>query len=259
MSDSTSRTDVGQSDVSFLLGRPHAELVRWLNCCPSSGHMTAWSVRLGCFVIGATRCKRWTCPHCGPRRVANLTQRIVDARPNKLMTLTTWTKAYPSPRSAYDRTRRQVSKVVLAIRKAGIPFEYLRVLEITERGWPHYHLIVRGGFVDWHWLRSTWQRLTGSHVVDIRPLNGAAHTARYVAKYLHKQRAIPWTDRRVSWSRGFFADEGEDKPPPLELIDVVVRGGRPDQELSYWRPGMVLTRVGPDMWATGPVDRRTAD
>jgi hypothetical protein len=238
----------GQAEEFYLIDGNYESLRDWLNLCPSAGTITAWSEEYDAFVIGQTRCKRWSCPHCGPRRIAHLTKKTVDAKPNKLVTLTLRVDPYKTPREAYDDSRRCVSKLTEKIRKEIGEWEYVRVLEVTKKGWPHYHLVVRGSYVQQRWMSDQWYKLTGSWVVDLRKIKGAQKTAAYVMKYLYKQKHVPWTNRRISWTRSFFAEDDTDKPPSMGLIDVQIQGGRPDSELYYYKVGTRLTRIGPDMW-----------
>ncbi len=248
MPNDRSDKPTSQESDSYTLCGHYEELRRWLNLCPAAGTITAWSETLATFVIGQTRCKRWSCPHCGPRRIAHLTKKTVDAKPNKLVTLTVRPKMYDHPREAYDKTRKAVSKLTHKIRNEGKEWEYLRVLEVTKKGWPHYHLVVRGDYVKQQWLADEWYKLSGAWIVDIRRIKKQSEAASYVMKYLYKQKSVPWTDRRVSFSRNFFAKDKDDKPEPLFLIDVKIEGGSPASNLNWWTEGTVIERIGNDMW-----------
>jgi len=247
--ESTASTYADQEQPTYLISDDYDSLRRWLNCCPVADTMSAWSMTLQRRVFLQIRCKRWGCPHCGPRRIAHLTRKCCDAKPTKFVTLTVANNLYADPREAYDKTRRHVGTLSRSIRKITDEWEYLRVLEVTRKGWPHYHLIARGGWVDQSWLSSTWRSLTGAPIVDIRRVRKQADAAKYIMKYLYKQKAVPWTNRRVSWSRNFFAKSRDPPPPSLQLEDVHREGWWPASYFSFYHPDHELERIGPDMWA----------
>lgn len=249
MSDSTEGTYEDQEQPVYLVTNDYASLARWLNCCPVADTLTAYSLTLGRRVYLQLRCKRWSCPHCGPRRIAHVTRRVVDAKPNKFVTLTVCNDLFESPRDAYDRTRRHVTTLSRKIRSTVDEWEYLRVLEVTKRGYPHYHLVVRGGFVDQSWLSQEWDRLTGAYIVDIRKIKNMSHATSYVMKYLYKQKAITWTNRRMSWSKGFFKEPREPPPESLQLVEPERMGQWPASFFSTYKEGRGIERIGPDMWA----------
>jgi hypothetical protein len=53
-----------------------------------------------------------------------------------------------------------------------------------------------------------WEKLTGARIVDVRQVKQSFQTYTYLVKYLSKLHNLEWTERHVSYSRGFF-------PPPL--------------------------------------------
>jgi hypothetical protein len=69
------------------------------------------------------------------------------------------------------------------------PIHYIRVVESTKRGIPHFHYLVDGvydaGRIDQRLMSNIWKRVTGhSYIVDIRPADSGSAT--YLAKYLGK-------------------------------------------------------------------------
>lgn len=133
--------------------------------------------------------------------------RCEAAKPERFITLTVDPKRYTDPRAAYDHTRRKLADFSKLVKKKAGTFAYFRVLEVTKNGWPHYHLLARCPFIPQDWISRTWGGLTGATIVDVRRVEKNANVFKYVLKYLCKQTYIPWTTRRVSWSRDFF-------PPP---------------------------------------------
>lgn len=67
-------------------------------------------------------------------------------------------------------------------------------LEFQKRGAAHFHLIVFGGWIDYRWIASTWDRIAGnefgnSHSTSTRieyPEN-ATNATRYMLSYLEKR------------------------------------------------------------------------
>lgn len=151
-----------------------------------------------------TRCRRWSCPGCGPLRTKILCRQLANARPNRLITLTCGRPAGRSPREVWDETRRQVPELIRKIRKEVGDIEYCRVMEEHKSGYPHFHLLARSTYIEQELLSRWWCELTDAYVVDIRKVNPDYKVERYVAKYLCKQFRSAITDRRVTASKGFF-------------------------------------------------------
>lgn len=249
MEDSTPGTWADQEQPVYLVTNDYKSLVTWLNCCPSADLLSAYSLALNRRVFLQLRCRRWGCPHCGPRRIAHITHKCMAAKPNKFVTLTVNNSLYASPREAYDATRRHVATLTRSIRKHVGEWEYLRVLEVTRRGWPHYHQVARGGYVDQHWLSQQWDLLTGAKIVDIRAVKNLKEAAAYLMKYLYKQTSVPWTNRRLTWTKGFFPRDQTEKPEKLYLVDPRRESRYPPSFFADYHEGRQLERIGPDMWA----------
>ena len=83
--------------------------------------------------------------------------------------------------------------------------------ELHKSGYPHYHLLVRSSFIPQKELSGKWAELTGSPIVDVRKILDNFSSFRYLVKYLTKLHKIEWTDRHVSYSRNFFAEEDKEK------------------------------------------------
>ena len=83
--------------------------------------------------------------------------------------------------------------------------------ELHESGWPHYHALLRSSWIPQGRLSEIWGQLTGAPVVWIAKIDQSFSTFRYLVKYLTKLHKIAWTDRHVSYSRGFFREEDLEK------------------------------------------------
>jgi len=138
---------------------------------------------------------------------AHLWHRVHAAQPTKFITLTCNPTKWTDPRHAYKGTTRQLCIMARRIREKWGDFQYLRVLEQTAAGWPHYHMLARTGFIAQKWLSTLWDHLTGAPIVDIRKIKDTDTAIRYATKYLTKQGVIAFTRRRMSWSKTFFPEE----------------------------------------------------
>lgn len=201
--------------------------------CPDQGCLIFDDCNGGYGHLFVTTCGRWTCPYCGTVKRAKLQARIREAQPNRFITLTTCGHETETPRQIFDWTRRQISELGKLIRRQGRTFEYLRCLEATKTGYPHYHLLVRSPYLDQRELSAHWCHFTRAYIVDIRSLTKDENAARYVMKYLTKQSAVPFTNRRLSWTRKFFPKEPT--PPKAEFCPVNIKrySGRP-KDYFHW-------------------------
>lgn len=180
--------------------------------CPDAQVFSAHDVNGGHWHAIETRCRRWSCPGCGPLRTKILCRQLANARPNRLITLTCGRPGGRTPREVWDESRRQVPELIRRIRKHVGEIEYCRVMEEHKSGFPHFHLLARAPYIEQELLSRWWCELTDAFIVDIRKVNPDYKVERYVAKYLCKQYRSDITDRRVTNSKGFFIKA--DKPEP---------------------------------------------
>jgi hypothetical protein len=150
----------------------------------------------------------------------------------------------------------QISKLVQKIRRRGTDFEYLRVLEVTKKGWPHWHFVARAGFIPQKWLSETWDELTGAKIVDIRRIKETSEVYWYVVKYLAKQLYVRWTDRRTAMSKKF-----QTTPPPkprgsLQLEEIQRHMQHPQDFIRENFSGQTLYPLSPIAWTLSPVGTR---
>lgn len=203
-------------EKTFLLGSL-PQLRQALNGCQSATSLTGFSEELKAFVVIQIRCKRWGCRHCGERKINHYAHKVASANPNRFITLTVANRLYESPREAYDKTRRALPQLTVKTRRKFGEFEYFRVLETTKKGWPHYHLVARSKYIPHQFIKGAWFNLTGASIVDVRQIKKNEHIYRYVMKYLAKQSYVPWTDRRISWTRNFFPEQKFEKGKYLQM------------------------------------------
>jgi len=134
------------------------------------------------------RCKSWNCEHCFEARKARLIAEAASGEPERLITRTMRPSADETPDSQAVILAHAWRKLARKIVEHGWcdKLSYFCVFEAHESGWPHLHILQRGGYIDWKWLSKEWTKLTGSPGVDIRKIYDAKQCAGYVAKYIGK-------------------------------------------------------------------------
>ena len=217
--------------------------------CTEATTIVAWSQSLHSMVLIANTCKQWGCRFCGAMKVRQLATRCVAAKPNRLITLTVNPALHTSPREAFDSTRRQLPKFSQHFRRQLGEFEYMKVLEVTKKGWPHYHLVTRCPYVNQTDLSAKWDALTGARIVDVRAIKQTRDVYWYVTKYLAKQAYIEWTNRRVTMTKHFAQPQPKKDIGSLELIDAKRFYSAPRHWLRWEQPGTVWEQIGPLVWA----------
>lgn len=140
-----------------------------------------------------------------------------------------------------------VTQLAVKARRKFKTFEYIRILETTKAGWPHYHLLVIAPYIPQAWLSSTWAELTGARIVDVRIIKKGSDVYFYVLKYLSKQKKIPWTNRRISWSKKFFPEDSKPKGYPLGLTGKTFLDKHPHEVIAEEWQGLVLRAFNKDI------------
>lgn len=251
MQTTTTAPATSTPNQPFLLTSRHQLLDR-LNICPSSQTLTALSPTLNCELVTSLPCNQWSCRFCAERKIRRLAARTRDAKPNRMLTLTVDPKLWDSPRSAFDGTRRQIPPLFAALRARFGEAEYLRATELTASGWPHYHFLVRSGYLPHAVIRNKWQDLTGARIVDVRSVKQTFRAYIYLVKYLSKLHKIEWTERHVSYSRSFFPPEPPPSTPPLDREKPIVVSQRIDNYLMETATGAVLEQLTATTYAINP-------
>lgn len=238
-------------EPSFLVGS-NGNLTGWLKTCPAAQTLTGYSETLDQWVLIALCCRKWGCPICGRKKLTHYARRVADAKPNRFITLTCWTRLYENPRQAFDLTRRKVGEFAQHFRRQLGEFEFFRVLEATEAGWPHYHLITRSPYIPHKHLLAKWQELTGNKIVHVKAIDKATNAYWYTVKYLGKQYAVPWTTRRAAWSRHFFPPSQFEAGPSLNLMNQEFEHQHPANYIRWNHEGATLVRETDTMWLINP-------
>ena len=131
-----------QVPQSYLVGSVSSPAFAYFGVCPYAQTMSAYSLTHRTQVLFCLPCKRWSCRVCAEQKIKKLAHSVRAARPNRLLTLTVDPSLYVSPRHAWEETRKCVPILIRNLRKRFGEVEYLRVTEVTQNGWPHYHLLV---------------------------------------------------------------------------------------------------------------------
>jgi hypothetical protein len=248
-SNSTTQEPHAQAEPRRYLIGSTGDPYHFLKTCPHATTLEAdGETRYSAMLIALT-CKRWGCPYCGRRRALTLAMKCEAAAATKFITITCWTKLYENPRHAFDCTRRKISDLSKLIKKKYGEWEYLRVLEATAAGWPHYHFVARCKYISRIWLSQTWEKLTGSPRVDVQEVDGKKGAFQYVLKYLSKQAYVPWTNRRVSWSKNFFPPKDPAAFTPIKLWGKERLLIHPAERLLDRYQGWTVEQITPTMWA----------
>jgi len=120
----------------------------------------------------------------------------------RLITLTTSEESWVTGKVIQQSFRA----LLMRMRRRKLCSGYVRVVEFTRAGRPHYHVIVRGPYIVQSLLVRWWKEIHLSPIVDVRAIHRKAGAASYLAKYLGKD-----PKSRYSWSwdwvwRGFAKD-----------------------------------------------------
>jgi len=221
--------------------------------------MTAYDLDRQEGLVYALPCNQWSCRHCAVRKTRALAYKTEAAQPNRLVTLTIDPSLFESPRHAFDATRRQLPEWVKQIRSRFGEYEYLRVTEVTKKGWPHYHMLARSEYIPHAIARDIWKELTGAKIIDLRQVKKTFGCYRYLLKYLTKMHHIEWTGRHVSYSRGFFRTDGDSPFKPHRLVNAVLLPRHPAKVIMEYWSGHDVDQVTARSWrckAAGAADPR---
>ncbi len=228
---------------SYLVGSTSAPAFAYFGVCPHAQTLSAYSLTHSSQVLFCLPCKRWTCRVCAEAKIKKLAHSVRAARPNRLLTLTVDPSLYVSPRHAWEETRACVPILIRNLRKRFGEIEYLRVTEVTQKGWPHYHLLLRSGYLPHSVVRAAWNELTGARIVDLRKVTKSFKAYQYLVKYLSKLHKLEWTERHVSYSKGFIPKDTWVAESPLDYADETFHSYHPANFAAEHCRGSVLHRL----------------
>jgi len=241
--DSTPQPPVCQVEQTYLVGPKSSPAFKYFGVCPYAQTLSAYSVTHGAQVLFCLPCKRWSCRVCAEKKIKKLAHSVRAARPTRLLTLTVDPALYVSPRHAWEETRKCVPILVRNLRKRFGEVEYLRVTEVTQKGWPHYHLLVRSGYLPHSAVRKAWNELTGARIVDLRKVTQSFKAYQYLVKYLSKLHTLDWTERHVSYSKNFITKDTWEAESPREYADESFHSYHPANFAAEHCVGSILHRL----------------
>ena len=267
LSQSTTQPQPPLPPNRYIIGDSVTTTRTFLGCCPNAQSYVSFSTHLNQFVLYPLPCNKWSCRSCAQNKTKRLANRVAKASPNRLLTLTIDPKLYFTAREAFDATRTKIPLLARKLRRRFGDFEYLRVTEVTARGWPHFHLLVRSGYIPHQVVRKLWMELTGATIVDIRQVNHSFHCYTYLCKYLSKMHELGWTKRHVSSSGHFFPKEEPYTPEDLGLAEGTFYGQHPatllklgysgEEVIRFDARGFLLPHAPEGFWDKDPRDKDT--
>jgi hypothetical protein len=184
------------------------------------------------------RCHKWTCLDCAPVNYARVDRLAAAGNPQRFITLS---RAGNNP----EEVRINLQKLIQALRRQGLVFEYFSTTELHKNGLPHLHLLQRGDFIEQAELSRLWGICTAksfvdrpSTVVDIRRIREKQNVKGYLLKYLLKglkadnHTDMSWYQLQAKWkglnhyrnSRD-WAKKPEKKPSEWDLVDKLALEG----------------------------------
>ncbi len=239
----TPKPPVPQLLPSYIIHPTSQAAFRYFQVCPDSQTLLAYSLTHQSLVLFPLPCKTWSCRTCAESKIKQLALAVQAAEPNRLLTLTIDPSLYLSPKEAWQKTRRCVPELIRKLRKQFGSIEYLRVTEVTRNGWPHYHLLVRSGYLPHSVVKACWSELTGAKIVDLRPVKKSFSAYMYLVKYLSKLHKLEWTERHVSLSRGFAPKEKWQPKVQIQTAEPDFIRIHPAYVVMERYPGCVITRI----------------
>jgi hypothetical protein len=151
-------------------------------------------------------CGSWTCSYCGPRKAK--TARCAIRRFSEelglryFLTLTLDPSNLKNGESAVRHLRATFNKFREYLRrKYDVPPHYICVMEFTQAGIPHLHVLF-DRYIEQAWISKTWDSLGGGRIVFIKQVT-VRNVARYLSKYLTKDLILsaPKGTRRITTAR----------------------------------------------------------
>lgn len=232
-----------QPPLEYIVQKTIKAAHQYLNVCPYAQTLSAWSISHGAPIMFVLPCRRWSCRLCADEKIRRLANAVREARPNRLLTLTVDPSLHESPKAAWNATRRKVPICIRSLRGKFGEIEYLRVTEVTKRGWPHYHLLLRSGFLPHSVVKARWQEMTGARIVDLRQVTKSFSAYTYLVKYLSKLHKLEWTERHVSLSRGFAPKSTWEPENPINYAEGEFHSFHPANFLAERYLGCTVTRL----------------
>jgi hypothetical protein len=134
------------------------------------------------------RCKSWGCVKCAPWRAKLLKDEALAGKPGTFITLTCNPHYRASPE---ERAQNLVNAWRIIVRRlrarpAFKSLQYLVVMERTQKGEPHLHILARMPYLKQAILSAWMRELSNAPIVWIEHVKNNSKVAGYVAKYVGK-------------------------------------------------------------------------
>ncbi len=138
--------------------------------------------------VSPLRCKCWKCSHCVAFKQKELWWKAFKGDPRIFLTLTMKPQpgATPESQAAEFVTGWRMLRQFLCRHLKRKSITFLAVFEAHESGWPHLHILLRGGYIDHRLIRRWWHSKFKSHQIDIRLAKNKRQISSYISKYVSK-------------------------------------------------------------------------
>ncbi len=150
----------------------------------------------GVTLVIPLRCGSWSCIRCAARMTTLWANRVGEAKPERLITLT-------NIGGTREEIRLGLQHIIRRLRSEGAVFQYWGVIELHKSLKPHMHLVQHGSYIPKNLLADAARREGWGHT-DIRRITSGWTATRYCAKHLCHSHGRRWDGRLIRYSRGFF-------------------------------------------------------
>jgi hypothetical protein len=203
-----------------------------------------WSVqgvdpKSGRKIFRRVNCKSWNCSYCGPRRArtarAAIRRVAEDLGLKYFLTLTLDPSKLEDKKYAVPYLRECFNKFRLYLkRRFGVAPNYICVLEFTQAGIPHLHVLF-DRFIDQKWISRTWDSLGGGRIVFIKQVT-VRNVARYLSKYFTKELLLsaPKGTRRITTARSIKLFPKFNSGIAWELLKESIWRARESAEMAHY-------------------------
>lgn len=186
-----------------------------LACCPKCKDFYLYNFKTG--ELLKPGCKAYACEYCGGKKAKRLEQALTNYLSKykhiRLFTFTLNTNAFATQTTALKHVSEIWRRFINNLRRCKALSEsqrnvnYIKVLELTKRGYPHYHCFMLE-YLPWQIIQALWNDAVktvtgysgkGGHVNikhSFTPERAARYVVKYVLKSVHEKR---WTLRL--WSK----------------------------------------------------------
>lgn len=184
------------------------------------------------------KCRSWGCDYCQPMRQRQLLALAFSGAPNRFITITCRRGQRATPDEAAKALAEAWRTVIRRWRRLSPQNtgEYLCVIEAHKSGWPHLHILFRGAWMAWSYLKSQMTSLLNSPSVYIKYMSKSSLVAAYVTKYCGKAPHRFATTKRYWSSKKYSLKQSTDAPKDFHKgLDLEHRKTNITAIESEWR------------------------